>query len=636
MKNLSVTSVRRWFTRACLACLAVSLVGSLFADVKTKADDKKKKSDVVIPEAREITKTFVASQTTEVELVAAVGSLKQATFIIREMPQHGTLSAIKSSVKESNKATVTYTHRDVDVLADKFTYACRVDDGPVSAAAVVTLVGQILEPKLEIVEAPRIGKVFLGGEESGIVKVKNSGVAPYSSELKWEAPWSGPPTLEVKPGETQSFRLTFRPSEPGEFRMERLLQKGFEASKLVEFGECARALSVSPTNLTLVLNNNTGNREATLTLFNNKPEPLKVNLTLPQRLTGLQTVELLARGKQEVVFTLAGADVEAFRGDLELSNDGDKQKVMVSTLAKPGELKLVSPLNQEIDLGSLDTGAEASGVITVQNSGGGPLLVDADVLTPFSLDTQGSAFRLEPAQQRQIRVTLKSQRAGPHSAEVKLLGGGKSAMIKVKADVLESKKSAMPEPSPQVPLIVGSVSSSAAVSEPHDMTLTPAQLAMQALLASTGMPMSSEQINPYLDRVQSVDLVKRDANSLSLTWKRAPILPSGWRLDYAGYMRDERTNLATKVWQPFKDLKVFAAGADKIGVTIEKLTPATQYDIRIVAFDREGKMSEPSPVFTISTAPAWTIPSWFWRSLVFFVLAAALFVLYRVRMGNSM
>jgi hypothetical protein len=69
---------------------------------------------------------------------------------------------------KSNKAFITYTHRDADVMSDKFTYACRVDDGPVSAPATVSLIGQVLEPKLEIIDAPRIGKVFLGGEESGV------------------------------------------------------------------------------------------------------------------------------------------------------------------------------------------------------------------------------------------------------------------------------------------------------------------------------------------------------------------------------------------------------------------------------------------------------------------------------------
>ena len=110
----------------------------------------------------------------------------------------------------------------------------------------------------------------------------------------------------------------------------------------------------------------------------------------------------------------------------------------------------------------------------------------------------------------------------------------------------------------------------------------------------------------------------------------------GWRLEQGGYMQDERTHLAVKVWQPFTDLKVFNAGVDKIGISIGSLTPSTQYDLRIVSFDREGKISEPSPVFILSTAAPWKIPSWFWRGLVFVVLSAALFALYRVRLGESM
>jgi len=636
MKRLIIATVTRFSTKLILAWLTIFLVGPILADVKTKSDDKKSKNDIVIPEAREITKNFVAGQSAEVELVAAVGSLRQVTFIIREAPQHGTLSVVRPNLKESNKAFITYTHRDADVMSDKFTYACRVDDGPVSAPATVSLIGQVLEPKLEIIDAPRIGKVFLGGEESGVVTVKNTGVAPYISDLKWETPWIGPPRLEVKPGETQTFRLTFKPTQPGEYRMERLLQKGLETSKLVEFGECARALSVSPTNLNLVLNSSNGNREGTLTLFNNKLDPIQLSLVIPQRLSALKSLELPARSKQEVQLVILGSDVEAFRGEVEVRSENESQKVFVSSMPKPGELKIISPPNQEIDLGTIGSGSESSGLISVLNIGGSPLLVEANVLTPFSLDTQGSAFRLEPNEQKQLNAKLKSVRPGEHSAEVKFQAGGKTQAVKLKAIVLDAKKESTPEPMP-VSLIPGSISNDS-VSNPNasEAMMSTKQLAMQALLASTGMPTSSDRVNAFLERVQSIELWKREATSLSVAWKKPQLPPVGWRLEQGGYMQDERTHLAMKVWQPFKDLKPFDAGADKIGVIIGSLTPTTQYDIRIVSFDREGKISEPSPIFTLNTAAPWKIPTWFWRGLIFLVLSAALFALYRVRMSESM
>ncbi|HSJ02049.1 MAG TPA: Ig-like domain-containing protein, partial [Verrucomicrobium sp.] len=249
-------------------------VGWLHADVKLKAGDgKRKKDDVVIPEARDVTAAFVAGQAVDIELSGAVGTLKQAEFVVRQLPEHGTLTNLRPHQRDSNKSIITYTHAGPEAsLADRFTYSVRVDGGPFSAPATVYLRGQRMEPILSVLTIPSFGKVYLGGESSGTVAVRNLGRAPYVMNMVWGEGWSGPAKLEINPGETSEFRLTFRPTKPGEVRHEIELQPGVKTSKMTLFGEGIRALTVSPSYLTLDYNRSTGLRTGVLTLVNGRPE----------------------------------------------------------------------------------------------------------------------------------------------------------------------------------------------------------------------------------------------------------------------------------------------------------------------------------------------------------------------------
>jgi hypothetical protein len=209
--------------------------------------------------------------------------------------------------------------------------------------------------------------------------------------------------------------------------------------------------------------------------------------------------------------------------------------------------------------------------------------------------------------------------------------------VTAKAVVLPSKKKIEPEIMPMVPLLPGALLAAETPAQSNsDTPPSTTQIAIQAILAQNGIPSPREFVNPYLETVQSIEMLDRSATSVSLAWKKPSILPAGWRMEVAGYFMDSQTKTATKVWQPISSLKAIDAGADKMGVIIEKMTPASRYELRVFAFDREGKVSEPSPVFTVSTAAAWKIPSWFWRGLVFVVLSAALYTLYRVRLNDSM
>ncbi|MEI6537366.1 MAG: hypothetical protein WCN98_18630, partial [Verrucomicrobiaceae bacterium] len=243
------------------------------ADVKKKGDEKKK-AEAYAPEVRDVSASFVAGQSVDIELSASVGTLKQVEFIIRQAPQNGTLSAVRPHPRDTNKGIVTYTHRDRSApLTDRFTFAGRVDGGPLSTPGTVTLTGRGFDAKLEILEVTVADRVFTGGESTIKITLKNSGSAPFSKDMSWEAPWRGPPHIELNAGEKADFIVVFKPAKTGVFRSNLELQPGVETSKLLLYGECVRALTVSPGRLQLNFNSQTGAREGTLSLSNGRSEP---------------------------------------------------------------------------------------------------------------------------------------------------------------------------------------------------------------------------------------------------------------------------------------------------------------------------------------------------------------------------
>lgn len=626
----------------------VSMSGSLSADVTRKAEDKKKSKDTVsIPEARDIAVRFIAGQSVDIELSAAIGSLKQPDFIIRQQPEHGVLSNLRPHQKDSNKAIITYTHAGMNAgLADKFTYACRIDGGPMSAPAVVTLAGQRMEPKLSLVNAPGFAKVFVGGESSSQIILKNEGTAPYLMNIAWPDGWVGPPTIDVPVGKTVELQVFFRPKKVGEFRFEGELQKGVPSSKLFLHGECLRPLTVSPSSISLALDASTGARTGSFSLVNARPEAVVVKFKLPARINGPAEMEIPAQGKVDASVFLAAQDVEAYRGEIEIVvGESAVEKVSLQAAAKPAELRLVNPEKGVLDFGTMDQRKTVEREIILLNAGGEAMVVQADCRLPFRVEDSGKALRIEPRQQRSLKVSLKSETSGKLSQELKIAGGMSTLSVGMVADVREVKAPVELQPSPMppsrepLPVVIPAPVTAPVSGEPSPELATQGrsskQSALMSYLQTEGWPLSKALINPYLERVMSVQMVKNTTSSLTLAWKKPDIAPAGWILEYSSQLFDAGQGFTVKSWGRFNNWKPVEGGAaDKVTVQLHSLRPGAQYEFRIMGVDRDGKLSEPSPRMLFSTKEPWRIPSGLWRTLMVVALGLVVYILYRVRRGD--
>lgn len=682
--SISVPSMILWHpvTRVVGVAFALAvLAGPLAADVATgivkkdkdrdrREKEEKKREPSYLPEGRPAAVRFVAGQSIEIELGAAAGTAPQVEFLIRQLPQHGTLSAIRPHSSDSTKAVVTYVHSSPEAsLSDSFTFACRVPEGSWSAPATVTLVGQRMEPKIEIIENPSFGRIFVGEEKIGKVLVRNAGSSPLQMDLTWEEPWTGPPSLSVPVGATQEFMVAFRPTKAGEYRQDLVIQPGVATSRVILYGDCALPLSVSPGRLQLEFRDSTGERDATISLVNARNEPVKAEVLLPAGLQGPATVELAPASKMDVRLSLPADHVAKFSGKVAIKSGASTATVDIEAKATPAAMKLVSPEPAGgIDFGKVTQKSSATRSIVLANRGGESLVVEATAIPPFGLDGLSGAVTIEPLQQRAFKVSLHAERPGQQTGHVEFLSGTGRITVPLRVEVAEpvapmamAKTSPTTTPAPPAVSEVRPATVSPARPAPvaanqappaqaaapapgpamptadeelHVPRRNPTQTAVLALLATRGLPMPKETINPYLDQVKALTVADRDSSSVTITWAKPSVAPSGWVVELASMVYNQEFNTFAKVWSRHPNWKLVETEKEQVGIRLFGLRPAEQYEIRVMGVDREGKVSKPSNSVLTSTPDTWRVPAWAWRLMIVGALGLVGYVLFRVRRGD--
>jgi len=648
---------------------------SLRADVTRRGEEaqKKNKNPIEVPEVRGVSAEFIAGGSVQVELVAAVGTLRTVDFVIRQQPQHGTLSEVRPHPTENNKAVVIYTHNSKDApLSDGFTFSCRLGTGPFSAPGRAYLNGKKFDPILKVRSQPKFERIFAGGMYASTMVVENVGAAPYVKELQWQAPFTGPQQIVLAPGQKEEFIVSFRPEKAGNYRWELPLQDASPESVLYFYGDSIPALTVSPGQLSLIWNEEAGVRTASLTLGNGRPDDMTVKLSGSKRLQMEQEVKIEAQGKQIIQIALAESDVAAFTGEILVESSGVKEKVFVTAAAQPARVVLVEPEGDEIAFGQLKQKTKAEHTFTIANKGGLESLTNLRLRPPFSVEESGQVIRLQPGQERRFLVKLDTRAAGRFTSPLEISGSGSPIELDLTALVtpLEDEgagRPAMATSSSKPPAStqqVGEINPQPVANSSQDSARRPASSGravthdpsgmlknlqdgvkldrnsaeggvIAALMYASGVTLNHPGTNPNLDPIAGIYAPSRTSSSIQLAWDKTKVKPAGWRVEYASDGFDPKSGIMVKFWEPLKDITPQEdQESGKMTASIKSLRPAAQYEFRVLGVDQEGKLSRPSPVIMVSTLPEWRVPAWVWRTLLMTALGVVLFILYRMRRGD--
>jgi hypothetical protein len=648
-------------------------------------DKKKKKKDEVerqfLPEAKPIIARYISGMTVDVELDAATASVVPVRFIIREMPQHGTLSPIRPHPKDLHKAIVTYTHTGgAAQLVDRFTYACQVGGGSWSAPGVVSLIGKRADPKVELIVHPKFPKVLPGYESTARIRLKNSGIAPFSADMQWQPPWTGPARIDLAIGEEKEFNLSVKPTAPGTLIWETEIQPGFADSKVRLWVECAQIFTVSPGLVKMIFDPARGARYAKINVVNSTNKAMKVGIEPPPRTTVAKEIEIPAKLSTEVEIALAADDVEAFQGDLWVVHEPYRERVRVTAAPEPAQLRLLQP--QTIDFGNMVKGKAAQAKITVQNIGGEAAVVAAQSAAPFRVSEADGALSLAPGEARDLTIEATADAAGKFSSNVVFSGTGGQISLPVKALItdpntpqpikpvtienprsmrksvasknddgvnaqLTSTGGATPSPLSASGANLASASQAALLSAAAEVPtsggtgerkfgfegLDNTQAAIFSYLATFGMPIPKELRSATMPKIEGIELVKRATDHLVLAWSELKENPREYVLELGYRVRNQETGLWLKAWQSPKNVEKISGEAGKRTVRLTDLVPNARYEVRVLAMDEDGKVSEPSDIHIFSTAAPWRMPSWTWNVLALIALGILGFVFHRLKSG---
>ncbi|MDB6117100.1 MAG: fibronectin type protein [Verrucomicrobiaceae bacterium] len=649
-----------------------------------------KKNGFVSPEVVNRTAQFVAGQSVQIELQASTAYLGFIKFVIREQPKFGTLSEIRATPgRDSNRALVTYTHNgDLEHLSDRFTFAARIGDGSASAPGLVTLTGTKPMARLEVIEAPKFKRLQPGEQDSATFVVLNSGNAAFSGDLALPDPFTGPKHFDVAVNEKLTMMVMVKPMAPGAYRLDQELQPGVASSKLMGVVECSQPFVVSPGAVTLAYDPLSGQRKAVVKVANGSDAPLTLKVDCGARIQVVKELSLDPHATTELAISMAKEDVAAYRGEVWVIQEPSRQKVVINAEPKPAQIRLVSPLGGKIDFGTVNKGKKVEAKITVINDGGVPAVLQASQLPPFIIGTDLSKLKCEPGKTEDIIVTFAAELPGVYNQALYIAGNAGRLELNMRGTMVDPSRPgtgaapgagataptrpkevdsgparavrptvSTPTPPPQAPVMV-SRPSPAPEQPKREAAPQPVSSGSASVEAKPSMPlskMSSGTVAAYgrlmnfgvspttlpafqshrLDPVPHIGVTELGKDNVVLLWEAPKVEPSKYLIETSYLVKNTATGLWLKVWKPHDEWeKAKSPDAGLTAAKVSGLRPETQYELRVLGIDNEGKFSAPSDIVQISTLSPFRLPGWIWPALGSVILLAVVYTGYQLKQGD--
>lgn len=688
-----------------ILCLMLGAT-ALRADVKIRPGDKPKEStkDFIkdakkngypTPEPRDRTFAFTEGLSVDIELEVATSYLGAVKFTIRDLPQHGRLSEIRSHPSgEGNKAMITYTHGgDAEQLTDRFTFQGKVGDGNTSSPGTITLFGKRSEPKLEVLEAPQFRRLQPGEQDAGRIVLLNSGTAPFKGEIRWPEPFIGPPQVELAINEKQTFLLMIKPMKPGAYRVSQELQPGVASSKVQAYVECVQPFVAQPSSVALLYDPVAGNRSGVARVSNASDAPLELTVDCAQRVKVARKLSIPPKTTQDVKIELDAADVLSFRGEVWFVQEPHREKIVVQAEPEPPQIKLESPANGKIDFGKLEKGKSGEARISLFNAGGAAAILKLTNVPPFVATAASASVIIEPGKSHSVVVGFIPEQPGTYNANYVIGGNAGKVEVALTGTMFDPKRPNAGTTAPAIsnPNLVPTKAATSAANDPRSkaaaakakpttpppalpasLSIVPAKRATateptkaKPEAASTspgGTPkvafseMSKSDVvmfgrlatfgfgaeslpqfqSKILDPVTSIGVSEAGRDYLVLTWTPPKVEPKEYLVQTSSLVPNKTTGLLLKSWKNVEGWKPVVGPGGTMAGKIEGLSPGMEYEWRVLGVDHEGKLSQSSDLIRVSTMPPFEMPFWFWVFILGAALAAGVIIYRRVQAQRAL
>ena len=367
------------------------------------------------------------------------------SWVIRQQPAHGKLSAVRSTAPET--AVVTYRPpSDLRVVSDRFTFSARSNEG-VSAAAEVTITIADDPPKLSVPAEVNFGTLLVGGSVTKMLEFTNGGGGIAEGGIEVDMPWriEGARRYKLTAGERHIAKIVFAPQRAGKFESKVRFPAQPDRAVTVS-GIAEEPLAVMPAEIVLAQDRGQPLRAASFELRNNTDAALDVAVAASPRLIVPTTLHVPAHGAASASVQTAETDGAPVEETIRFTAGTLSALLPVKADALPA---MVRARPQSVTFRQMGVGATAKERIIFENRGGMESKVALTIGAPFSIDEK--SFVLAPRAEKEVVVALAATSAGSAQSVLKVAADGGGFDIPIEAGVSSISAPASrrpPAPSP--------------------------------------------------------------------------------------------------------------------------------------------------------------------------------------------
>jgi hypothetical protein len=544
---------------------------TLFASAPLQAEPKDPPL-VPPPMAQPQTLSIFRGENIEVPLRAQGRAPSQLKFLIRSYPSKGRLGEIRVTGPKS--AEVSYFHDETSEGSDSFTFAVQAIDSPVSAAAPIAISISEEPPTLSVAKSVDFGTMEVGTTREEEIILRNSGGGQLEGQMEVPPPWRIVGSKEYRLGRKQesAVQIACTPSEPEEY-----------SGKLV-FSHDARvavdltAKAISPFELNpareIELTSKGGGtlRSAEVAIRNRTTRDRTLRLTVPAELVAPDPVAIPAGEEQRIALQTKPGFLDAVETAVTLESDGFKQSVPVRVFAVPPSLQ-IEP-REGLDFGEIEPRKRYRGFLRVKNEGGSAARLQAKIPLEVLLVPDPSSAVLQPGETRVFEVAFEVSSPGSYRSEITIgSSGAKPITIPVLSNTLTQTGGAKKIPTE----------------------------ALRSAMQPTATASEAQPPSGTAPAVKKLRILKAGSRVFEFAWERPNPDPVAWVVQQRHL---ELTNAGPPktVWRDLNNVQFFEQGS-LVGARFEKLVPGQIWFLRIVSIDEQGRRSDGSPTFIMTSPP---------------------------------
>lgn len=551
-------------------CAAILAAGTL-ASAEPKRPPRQP-APVLPPEPRPASATVKRGESVRILLRIYGAAHQPIRFRVKSPPAAGVVS--EPEKVGGDAAAVVYKHSGkAEPERDRFTFVVQSEAG-VSAPAPVDVTITDDPPILAVPDALEFGNVTPGTASERRITLENRGGGTAQGRLETGGGWSvrGPDEYRMERGETQQFTIVFTPKEEREYRAEIRYTGDMDRVTLLH-GFGAEPFAVSPMKLDLTARPNERVRTGVLDLENRTNRAQQAAIEAGEKLrVSSREIEVPANGKAQVrVETAEDAEASAFDDALEIRLGEAAFRVEVRAAAA-GPLLRVNA--EKIALREAAVGSPSAGTLQVENSGGTPAAVRAQIDAPFQMPESDSTFTLEPGEKRLVRVVFRPTEPGRFTGLLRVTAAAQSFSIPVEAQGVEPVDATAiartpAAPAPAVPVApVTPAPDAPAGSRPADFSQQP------LLDQSQALAIAAAQFRVHVKRVSP--------RAAEIEWAAKPgDEKRDFRIERRVLSLDANRDLKID-WQPVANVEITRT-QDAISARLRNLEPAMLNSYRILA-----------------------------------------------------